>query len=43
MLYALDAIPQIERLVYWYIVKKSNILNSSKNIRLLHIAPEKNL
>lgn len=32
-----------ERLVYWYITKKSNILNSSKNIRLLHIAPEKNL
>ena len=32
-----------ERLVYWYINKKSNILNSSKNIRLLHVAPEKNL
>ena len=32
-----------ERLVYWYITKKSNILNSSKNIRLLHVAPEKNL
>jgi len=32
-----------ERLVYWYMTKKSNILNSSKNIRLLHIAPEKNL
>jgi len=30
-------------LVYWYITKKSNILNSSKNIRLLHVAPEKNL
>jgi len=32
-----------ERLVYWYITKKSNILNLSKNIRLLHFAPEKNL
>jgi SAM-dependent methyltransferase len=32
-----------ERLIYWCITKKSNILNSSKNIRLLHIAPEKNL
>jgi len=32
-----------ERLVYRYITKKSNILNSSKNIRLLHVAPEKNL
>ena len=32
-----------ERLIYWYIVNKTNILNSSKNIRLLHIAPEKNL
>ena len=30
-------------MAYWYITKKSNILNSSKNIRLLHIAPEKNL
>jgi len=30
-------------LVYWYIVNKTNILNSSKNVRLLHIAPEKNL
>ena len=32
-----------ERLVYWYITKKSDILNSSKNIRLLHVAPEKSL
>ena len=32
-----------ERLLYWYITKKSNILNSSKNIRLLQGAPEKNL
>jgi len=32
-----------ERLVYWYINNRSNILNSSKNIRLLHVAPEKNL
>jgi len=30
-------------LVYWYINNRSNILNSSKNIRLLHVAPEKNL
>ena len=32
-----------ERLIYWYITKKSNILNLSKNIKLLHVAPEKNL
>ena len=32
-----------ERLVYWYIINKTKILNSSKNIRLSHIAPEKNL
>ena len=32
-----------ERLVYWYINKKANILDSSKDIRLLHVAPEKNL
>ena len=32
-----------ERLFYWYIINKTKILNSSKNIRLLHIAPEKNL
>ena len=30
-------------MVYWYITKKSNILNLSKNIRLLHVAPEKNI
>ena len=30
-------------MVYWHITKKSNILNSSKNIKLLHIDPEKNL
>jgi ubiquinone/menaquinone biosynthesis C-methylase UbiE len=32
-----------ERLVYWYINNRTNILNSSKNIRILHVAPEKNL
>ena len=32
-----------ERLIYWYITKISNIINSSKNIRLLYVAPEKNL
>ncbi|GAB4114374.1 MAG: hypothetical protein Kow00103_08010 [Candidatus Caldatribacteriota bacterium] len=32
-----------ERLIYWYIINKTKILNSSKNIRLLHVAPEKNL
>ena len=30
-------------MVYWYITKKTNILNASKNIRLLHVAPEKYL
>jgi len=30
-------------LVYWYIVNKTNILYSQKTIKLLHIAPEKNL
>jgi len=30
-------------LIYWCIINKTKILNSSKNIRLLHIAPEKNL
>ena len=32
-----------ERLIYWYIVNKTNILNLDKTINLLHIAPEKNL
>ena len=32
-----------ERLVYWYIANKTNILHSQKIIKLLHIAPEKNL
>lgn len=32
-----------ERLIYWYIINKTKILNPSKNIRLLHVAPEKNL
>jgi len=32
-----------ERLIYWYIIYKTNILNSSKSIKLLHIAPERNL
>lgn len=32
-----------ERLIYWYIIHKTNILNSSKSIKLLHIAPERNL
>jgi len=32
-----------ERLVYWYIVNKTNILHSQKTIKLLYIAPEKNL
>jgi len=32
-----------ERLVYWYIVNKTNILHSQKTIKLLHIAPERNL
>ena len=30
-------------MIYWYIVNKTKILNSSKNIRLLHVAPERNL
>lgn len=30
-------------MIYWYIINKTKILNSSKNIRLLHITPEKNL
>ena len=30
-------------MVYWYIINKTKILNSSKNIRLLHVAPERNL
>lgn len=30
-------------MVCWYVIYKSNILNSLKNIRLLHVAPEKNL
>ena len=32
-----------ERLIFWYITERTNILNSSNNIKLLHIAPEKNL
>ena len=32
-----------KRLIYWFIVNKTNILNSDKTINLLHIAPEKNL
>lgn len=32
-----------ERLIYWYIVHKTNILHSQKSIKLLHIAPERNL
>ena len=32
-----------ERLVYWYIVNKTNILNLDKTINLLHVAPERNL
>ena len=32
-----------ERLIYWYIANKTNILNSQNSIKLLHIAPEKNL
>jgi len=32
-----------ERLVYWYIVNKTNILYSQKTIKLLHIAHERNL
>jgi SAM-dependent methyltransferase len=30
-----------ERLIYWYIANKTNILNSQNLIKLLHIAPEK--
>ena len=30
-----------ERLIYWYILNKTNILHSQKTIKLLHIAPEK--
>lgn len=30
-------------MIYWYIINKTKILNPSKNIRLLHVAPEKNL
>ena len=32
-----------ERLIFWYIIERTNILNSSNNINLLHVAPEKNL
>ena len=32
-----------ERLIYWYIVNRTNILRSQETIKLLHIAPEKNL
>ena len=32
-----------ERLIYWYIVNKTNILNLDKIINLLHVAPERNL
>jgi len=32
-----------ERLIYWYIVNKTNILSPDKIINLLHFAPEKNL
>lgn len=30
-------------MIYWYITKKSNILHSQKTIKLLYVAPEKNL
>ena len=30
-------------MIYWYIINKTKILNSSENTRLLHVAPEKNL
>ena len=30
-------------MIYWYIINKTNILHSQKTIKLLHIAPEKNL
>jgi predicted SAM-dependent methyltransferase len=32
-----------ERLIYWYLINKTNIFSSQKKIKLLHIAPEKNL
>ena len=32
-----------ERLIYWYIVNRTNILRSQETIKLLHIAPEKSL
>lgn len=32
-----------ERLIYYYIKNKTNILHSQKSIKLLHIAPERNL
>jgi len=32
-----------ERLIYWYIVNKTNILNVDKTINLLHVAHERNL
>ena len=31
-----------EKLIYWYITRRTNILNSSKTIKLLHIASKKN-
>jgi len=30
-------------LIYWYIVNKTNILHSQKTIKLLQVAPGKNL
>ena len=32
-----------ERLIYWYVANKTNILRSQETVTLLHIAPEKNL
>ncbi len=32
-----------ERLIYTYLVNKMDLLNQPKNIRILHLAPEKNL
>lgn len=32
-----------ERLIYAYLIDKINILNKSKKIKILHLAPEKNL
>lgn len=32
-----------ERLIYWYIKNKTDLLFTNNNIRLLHVAPEKNL